>query len=109
MLERGGATKGAITSLAVIVALVAAPAANADPSAKVTRFWERKSHYEFVIHRCGPRVCVVGWTRHFANSTMTAITACRVRGGRVKCRMRSAESSTMTSSEDSSAVPPARR
>jgi hypothetical protein len=101
--------KRGLMSLALAVALIAAPGASADPSGKVARFWERKPHYEFVIHRCGPRLCVVGWTRRYPASTMTAITACRVREGRVRCRMRSAESSTMSSSEDSGATPPEQR
>jgi hypothetical protein len=96
-------------SLALVVALIGAPGASADPSGKVARFWERKPHYEFVIHRCGPRLCVVGWTRRYPGSTMTAVTACRLRGARVKCRMRSAASSTMSSSEGSDATPPEQR
>jgi hypothetical protein len=97
--------KRGLTSLALGVALVAAPTASADSRDKVARFWERKPHYEFVIHRCGPRVCVVGWTRRYPDSTMTALTACRVRGERVRCRVRSAESSTILSSEGSSSEP----
>jgi hypothetical protein len=101
--------KRGLTTLALVVALIAASDASADPSGKVARFWERKPHYEFVIHRCGPRLCVVGWTRRYPASTMTALTACRVRGGRVKCRMRSAESSTVSSPEGSDATPPEQR
>jgi hypothetical protein len=98
--------KRALTSLALVIALIAASAASADPGGKVERFWQRKPLYDFAIHRCGPRICIVGWTRRYPTSTMTAITACRLRGQRVRCRMRSAESSTYSSSEDSGPEPP---